>query len=63
MSNVVVSGAEDLTVVGVLGLAAAAPLAAAGLAAVLLLAGAVVGILATRAVLRLRRGGPPSGRG
>lgn len=55
VSNAVVSGAEDLTVVGVLGLAAAAPLLAAGVAGALLLGGAVVGALAARAILRRRR--------
>ncbi|WP_040156022.1 DUF4126 domain-containing protein [Mobilicoccus massiliensis] len=55
VSNAVVSVTEDATVVGVVGLAAAFPLVAAGIAGVLLLAGIVVGILVARAVMRLRR--------
>ncbi|GMA41242.1 DUF4126 domain-containing protein [Mobilicoccus caccae] len=55
VSNTVVSGAEDVTVVAVLGLAAAFPLVAAGIAGLLLLAGIIVGLMVMRAAARLRR--------
>lgn len=54
VSNVLVSTAEDVSVVGVLGLAAAFPLAAAGVAGVLLLFGVMVGVMVMRAVSRLK---------
>lgn len=57
VSNAVVSTAEDATVVGVLGLAAAFPLLAAGVAGALLLAGIVLGVLVMRTIARLRRRG------
>lgn len=56
VSNVAVSTAEDATAIGVVGLAGAFPLVAAGIAGVLLLAGAVVGFLVMRTVGRVRAG-------
>ena len=54
VSNVVVSTAEDVTVVGVVGLALANPWVAAALAAVLLVVGAVLVVVVLRRVRRLR---------
>ncbi|MDO5698067.1 MAG: DUF4126 domain-containing protein [Dermatophilus congolensis] len=55
VSNAVVSSAEDVTVVSVLGIAAAFPLLAAGIAGVLLLTGLVLGALVMQRLSRLRR--------
>lgn len=55
VSNIVVSGAEDVTVVTVLGIAAAFPLLAAGIAGALLLVGIILGALVMRALARRRR--------
>lgn len=55
VSNVVVSTAEDVTVAGVVSLALAQPLLAAGVAGLLLLLAAILAVVLVRRVRRLRR--------
>lgn len=55
VSNVVVSTAEDVTVTGVVALAAAQPFVAAGIAGVLLLVSVVLAVWLVRRVRRLKR--------
>lgn len=55
VSNVVVSSAEDVTVAGVVALAAAQPFVAAGIAGVLLVVGATLAIWLVRRVRRIKR--------
>jgi hypothetical protein len=54
-SNIVVSVTEDVTVAGVIGLAVAAPWVAAGIAALLLVAGLTIVVAIAARIRRARR--------